>query len=65
MPPSRRRDRIAATAPARAARKAWPVVLAAYRRWEALPPAEKERYRKMASKYARRGQETLARRRKR
>ena len=65
MAPSNRRDRIAASPPERAARRAWPVVLAAYRRWEALPPAEKERYRRMASKYGRRGQDALARRRKR
>ena len=63
--PGARRERLAATPAARAARRAWPFVLAAYRRWEALPAAEKERYRQMASKYARRGQQTLARRRKR
>ena len=41
------------------------MVLGAYKRWEALPAADKERYRRMASKYAKRGQETLAKRRKR
>ena len=58
-----RRERLAAHPAVRGARKAWPVVVGAYRRWEALAPADKERYRQMATKYAKRGQETLARRR--
>ena len=31
---------------AAAGRRAWPVVLMAYERWQALSPAEKERYRR-------------------
>ena len=61
----RRGERMAGHPAVRAAKRAWPVVLGAYKRWEALSPAEKERYRQMATKYARRGQETIAKRRKR
>ncbi len=53
-----------ATHPAvRAGKRAWPVVLAAKQRWDSLTPAQQERYRRMAREYARRAQETLARRR--
>jgi TRAP-type C4-dicarboxylate transport system substrate-binding protein len=62
-PPSRR-ARVAAHPAVQAARKAWPLVLAAKQRWDALTPEQQERYRKMASDYARRGQETLGRRRR-
>jgi hypothetical protein len=55
----------AGTHPAvRAAKRAWPVLLDAYRRWDRLPPEQQERYRRMAGEYARRGRE-LARRRPR
>lgn len=47
----------------RAARRAWPVLLEAYRRWDQLTPEQKERVRRMASEYARRSRETLQRRR--
>lgn len=40
---------------AAAGRRAWPVVLMAYERWQALTPAEKERYRRQAREYAERG----------
>jgi hypothetical protein len=49
----------------RAAKRAWPVLIAAYRRWDQLTPAQQERYRRMASEYTRRGRETLGRRRRR
>ena len=49
-----------------AAKRAWPVVLEAKRRWDRLTPEQQERYRRMAADYARRGRETLGRgRRKR
>jgi hypothetical protein len=47
----------------RGARRAWPVALEAWRRWDNLPPHQKERYKKMASEYARRGREAAAKRR--
>jgi len=42
------------------------VLLMAYERWQALSPAEKERYRRQAREYADRGRSALdaARRRK-
>jgi hypothetical protein len=46
----------------RTAKRAWPVLLEAYRRWDQLTPAQKERYRKMASEYARKGRARLPRR---
>jgi hypothetical protein len=40
---------------ARAARRLAPLALEAWRRWQALPPEEKERYRALARRYAERG----------
>lgn len=45
------------------ARRAWPVALEAWRRWDRLPPQEKERYRRMASDYAKRARPARGRRR--
>ena len=47
-------------------RRAWPVVLMAYERWQSLSPAEKERYRRQAREYAARGRSMVddARRRR-
>jgi hypothetical protein len=45
------------------ARRLWPVALEAWRRWDNLSPQQKERYRRMAGDYARRGRETLSNRR--
>jgi hypothetical protein len=59
-----RRDRIAAHPAVRAGRRAWPVLLAAKQRWDALSPDQQERYRRMAREYTRRAQQTLARRRR-
>jgi TRAP-type C4-dicarboxylate transport system substrate-binding protein len=59
-----RRDRLARHRAVLAARRAWPLVLAAKQRWDALTPEQQERYRRQAKEYARRGQETLGRRRK-
>lgn len=47
------------------ARRAWPIALEAWRRWDRLPPHEKERYKRMASDYARRGRDAAASRRAR
>ena len=44
---------------AAAGRRAWPVVLMAYERWQALSPAEKERYRRQAREYAQRGRSAV------
>jgi TRAP-type C4-dicarboxylate transport system substrate-binding protein len=41
------------------------VVLAAKQRWDSLTPQQQEHYRQLATKYARRAQESLARRRRR
>lgn len=49
---------------ARATRRAWPVVLMAWERWQALPPAEKERYKKRAREAAERGRRALEKRRR-
>ena len=38
------------------ARRVAPLAAEAYRRWNALTPAEKERYRQRARQYAERGQ---------
>ena len=47
-------------------RRAWPVLLMAWERWQALPEEDKERYRRQAREYVQRGRSTLedARRRK-
>jgi hypothetical protein len=39
----------------RYARRAWPFVLAAYRRWERMTPEEKERYKRTAQQTVQRG----------
>ena len=59
-PPPGRRARVVSSA-----RRAWPVALEAWRRWDRLPPAQTERYRKMASDYARRGRDAINSRSKR
>ncbi len=46
----------------RTARRAWPVLLEAYRRWDRLTPEQQARYRRMASDYAQRGRRTLKKR---
>jgi hypothetical protein len=38
------------------ARRVWPLALEAWRRWERLSPHEKERYKRMASDYAKKAQ---------
>ena len=49
----------------RATRRAWPVVLMAWERWQALSPAEKERYVKRAREAAERGRRAIEKQRKR
>jgi HMG-box domain len=41
-------------------RRALPVVLAAWERWQALPEEDKERYRRRAREYAERARKTVA-----
>ena len=51
-----------------ASRRAWPVIMMAWERWQALPEEDKERYRRMARDYAGRGrravQETRSKKRR-
>jgi hypothetical protein len=49
----------------RAARRAWPILLAAWERWQALSPEEKERYKRRAREYADRGRRALEQQRRR
>jgi hypothetical protein len=56
-PPPTRIARVRQTA-----RRVWPIALEAWRRWDRLPPNEKERYKRMASDYA--GKARSARRRR-
>jgi hypothetical protein len=49
-----RRDRAT-----RLARRAWPFVLAAWERWQALPEQDKERYRRQVRDYAERGRRAV------
>jgi hypothetical protein len=51
---------------ARNARRAWPIILMAWERWQNLPQDEKDRYKRQAQAYAKRGQKLIEdRRRKR
>ena len=43
----------------KAGRRAWPVLLMAWERWQALSPAERERYKKRAREAADRGKRPL------
>jgi len=47
-------------------RRAWPLMLMAWERWQKLPDHEKERYKRQARQYAQRGRKLIDdRRRKR
>lgn len=48
----------------RAARRAWPIVLTAWERWQSLSPEEKERFKRRAREYGDRGRRALERRRR-
>jgi hypothetical protein len=50
---------------ARGARRAWPIVLMAWERWQKLPQHEKDRYKRQAQEYAKRGRKAIEARRKR
>ena len=52
-------------AAARGFQRAWPLILAAWERWQALPEHEKERYKRRAREYAQRGRATIEQQRKR
>jgi TRAP-type C4-dicarboxylate transport system substrate-binding protein len=62
--PSSRAGRLQAHPAVRGARRAWPLLLEAKRRWDRLTPEQQERYRQMARDYAQRGQKALGRRRR-
>jgi hypothetical protein len=49
----------------RGARRAWPLMLMGWERWQKLSPTEKERYKRQARGYADRGRKALEQRRKR
>lgn len=49
----------------RVARRMAPLALEAYRRWQALPPEQRERYRTMALNAAERGRQAVDRQRRR
>ena len=46
-------------------KRAWPVVLMAWERWQALPEEDKERYRRQAREYAERGRKAVIQARRR
>jgi hypothetical protein len=48
-----------------AAKRAWPVVMMAWERWQRLPDEDKERYRRRAQEYAQRGRRAVDERRRR
>ena len=47
----------------RTARRAWPLMLMAWERWQKLSPEQKDRYKRQAREYAGRGQKLLQDRR--
>jgi hypothetical protein len=49
---------------ARGVRRAWPLMLMAWERWQKLPQHEKERYKRQARGYAERGRKALDERRR-
>jgi hypothetical protein len=49
----------------RGARRAWPILLMAWERWQKLPDHEKERYKRQARTAAERGRKALEQRRRR
>ena len=49
----------------RVARRAWPLVMMAWERWQRLSPEEKERYKRQARGYADRGRKVIDERRRR
>lgn len=47
-----------------AARRAWPILLMAWERWQALPPERREHYVRQARGYAARGRKAIERRKR-
>jgi hypothetical protein len=47
------------------ARRVWPFVLMAWKRWQALSPDDQERYKRRARDYANRGRRMVDERRRR
>ena len=45
-------------------RRLWPLVLTAWKRWQALSPEQQERYLRQARAYADRGRKAVEQRRK-
>lgn len=58
MPP-RHAPRAGISRAAHGARRAWPVILMAWERWQALPEEDKERYRRQAREYGVRARTAL------
>jgi hypothetical protein len=52
------------TRAARGARRAWPIVLMAWERWQKLPQHEKDRYKRQAQDYAKRGRKAIEQQRR-
>jgi len=48
----------------RGARRAWPIVLMAWERWQKMPQHEKDRYKRQAHDYAKRGRKLIEERRR-
>jgi hypothetical protein len=48
----------------RGARRAWPLLLMAWERWQKLEPEQKERYMRQAREYAQRGRKAVEQRRR-
>ena len=46
-------------------RRAWPLMLMAWERWQNLPQDEKDRYKRQARGYAQRGRKLVEQRKKR
>ena len=49
----------------RNARRLWPYFLMAWERWQAMPPEQRERYRRQARDYAERGRKVMEDQRRR
>ncbi len=45
-------------------RRAWPLVLMAWRRWQSLTPEQKDRYIRQAREYGERGRKAVEQRRR-
>jgi TRAP-type C4-dicarboxylate transport system substrate-binding protein len=48
----------------RAGRRAWPILLMGWERWQKLPQHEKDRYKRQAQEYAQRGRKLIEQRRR-